>query len=190
MVYFGGITGGALYADISTTASSATANTIYCIDAFDYATLVPTEIIGIAGAPSGSSYAQTIAVLDASGTVLLSTTNASMPAGGTAPTKWTVSGATISGGAVHSWCTAVSGGTTPSWLGYINAGSGGNWLTPGTGGLGVSGAPINTYTCSVSPTGSGSSFAIPQYGNCPSGHGTRTAISTQAVPPMAMMVNQ
>ncbi len=190
VVYYGGVTGGAPWPNIVQNAFTITAGTIYCVDAFDYPNLSPTEIFGNGGAQSGGTYYQTIAVLNSAGTVEMYATPIVMPSGGLAWEKWTVASGSISGGQANSYCTVTdSTATGPTWYGYGQAGTGTNWLNPGASGAYGSG-PINWYTCSTAKTGSGSSLAIPQYGNCPAGHGTRTAVPTNAAAPMAMLMNQ
>jgi len=188
LVYYGGITGGTPWSYNIQNPATATAGTIYCVDAFDYPNLSPTEIIGYGGAASGSTYYQTIAVLNSAGTVEMYTTPIVMSSGGLAWEKWTIASGSIAGGQSNSYCTVTdSTATGPTWAGYGQYGTGGNWLNPGAA---YGSGPINWYTCSTAKTGSGLSLTIPQYGNCPSGHGTRTAVPTSSQVPMALLMNQ
>jgi hypothetical protein len=159
---------------------------VYCVDAYDRDTLTPSAIVAYTGV-TGTFY-QAVVVFDSSGNVLLST-NGSV-AGGVAWQKFPVSATTLSPG-YHSWCTAIAGGTAPSWMGWPGQYAGwNNQWNPGSGGGGVSGAPVNWYTCSMGTSGSGSSFTIPQYGNCPSGRGTRVAQGAATIEPPILMVYQ
>src|SRR5208337_4617198 len=113
-----------------------------------------SAIATAAGATPGKY--QAVAVFDSSGNALLNS-SLSMPGTGANWNKFT-SGlpVTLSPG-WHSWCWAFEA-TASAWT-VLSTFS--NVLNPGT-----TGAKIHNYTCSVAPTGSGSSFSIPTNGNC------------------------
>jgi hypothetical protein len=146
--------------------------TVYCYDTNDPYILTPTAIAGFAGS-FGSATTIAIAVFDSSGTRLLST-NLARAAGGPDWAKWPVSGTTLNAG-YHSWCTAFQATAGVGTL-YIPTWST-NFVTNSLDiSAGIAGAPMTLYTCNTGTTGNGSTFAIPQFGNCPlpGGHGVRT----------------
>ena len=146
--------------------SSPTDATIYCTDFYDPYSITVSSLVTLGGA-SSNKYAA-IAVLDSSGNVLVYA-NLSEPSGSNA-NKFTGGNlpVTLSPG-LHSWCHAFETGASGShWKGSASYA---NWLN-----IAVTGASKHNYSCSVAPTGSGATFAIPANGNCATS-GTRTAIS-------------
>jgi hypothetical protein len=181
LVYYGGIPNGA-YPPVGSGGSAnmpPLVGTTYCQDSYDVS-ITPSAVITQIGV-TGSYYA-VISVLSATGTVEL-TTRLNV-GGGESAQKFPVSSTTVPAGG-NSWCIAIEpGATSPVWYGWTHSTI--YAYNPGAYPLSVSGAPVNWYSCSIAPTGSGASFAIPQYGNCPSGHGTRTALLDSPGPPFMM----
>ncbi len=150
---------------------------VYCYDTYDPYILTPNSIIGFAGS-YGNPTTIAIAVFDPSGTRLLST-NLARRGGGPDWARWSTAGTTLPPGS-HSWCLAFE--ATPgvglvalsTWSGNFSA----NSLDLSAG---MNGAPMSLYSCSTGTVGSGATFAIPQFGNCPSGHGTRAHVDANSI---------
>ncbi len=181
LVYYGGTPNGSFPPVGSGGSENMTplVGATYCQDSYDIS-ITPSAIIMQIGV-TGSYYA-VISVLSPTGTVEL-TTGLNV-GGGESVQKFPVSSTTVPAGG-NSWCIAIeSGASSPLWYGWTHSTI--YAYNPGAYPLSVSGAPVNWYSCSIAPTGSGASFAIPQYGNCPSGHGTRTALLDSPGPPFML----
>lgn len=142
--------------------------TIYCYDTYDPYILSPIGI-GWFGGTNGSAGGVAIGVFDNTGTSLLNTT---INVTNVAWQKFVVSATTIQPG-MHSWCVAFQAGMTPQIITWAQSSFN---LQNSSGG--VIGAPFPLYSCNATLTGTGATLAIPQFGNCPTGHGTRGLFST------------
>ena len=178
-MYYGGNSGGAVVGAYG--AQTPSVATTYCVDSYDPTTLTISKIVAKTGVTG--NYYQAIAVLDSTGSVVLAATSLNV-SGGETWRGFSASGTLAAG--FHSWCTAIEGGTAPSWTGWPAqyAYDAYEWYPAGGN---VGGVPINWYSCSTGPTGSGASFAIAAHGNCIGG-GSKTAVT--AFVPLRMAVYQ